>query len=418
MIIAVLKEQFPGERRVALVPAIIPTLKKLQCQVRIEAGAGAAAGFPDEAYRAAGATIVAERGQALDGAEVLLQVRVAGENGSGDQVKSAPAPEPEDLELEGQPSQPGGLVIVGLADPLGNPQFVRGLARQGVTLLAMELLPRITRAQNMDVLSSMATISGYKAVLLAANYLPRVFPLMMTAAGTLTAAKVFIIGAGVAGLQAIASARRLGAIVQAYDVRPAVKEQVESLGAKFVEMPLETGGSEDAGGYAKQLGEEFYTRQRELMTKVIAGSDVCITTAAIPGRPSPRLITAEAVRQMSPGSVIVDLAAERGGNCELTKADETVIENGVTILGPTNLPSDVPAHASQMLANNLVNFVKLIAREGRFHLNLNDEIVRDTLIVHRGEVINARVRELLGLEPLKPAGGPGRPPVDHLAQGS
>jgi NAD(P) transhydrogenase subunit alpha len=231
----------------------------------------------------------------------------------------------------------------------------------------------------MDVLSSMATIAGYKAVLIAANHLPKMFPMMMTAAGTLTAAKVFVIGAGVAGLQAIASARRLGAIVQAYDVRPAVKEQVESLGAKFVEMPLETAGAEGAGGYAKQLGEEFYRKQRELMARVVAASDVCITTAAIPGKPSPRLITAEAVRGMAAGSVIVDLAAERGGNCELTRPDETVVENDVTILGPTNLPSEVPMHASQMFAKNLTNFVKLVTREGRFHLNTQDEVVRETL---------------------------------------
>jgi NAD(P) transhydrogenase subunit alpha len=266
----------------------------------------------------------------------------------------------------------------------------------------------------MDVLSSMATIAGYKAVLLAAGHLPKMFPMMMTAAGTLTPAKVFVIGAGVAGLQAIASSRRLGAIVQAYDVRPAVKEQVESLGAKFVEMPLETAGAEGAGGYAKQLGEEFYKKQRELMARVVAASDVCITTAAIPGKPSPRLITADAVRGMAAGSVIVDLAAERGGNCELTRADETVVENNVTILGPTNLPSEVPTHASQMFANNLTNFVKLVTREGRFHLNTQDEVVRETLAAYRGEVVHARLRELLGLPAVQnqPA---GKPPLDHLA---
>jgi NAD(P) transhydrogenase subunit alpha len=260
----------------------------------------------------------------------------------------------------------------------------------------------------------MATIAGYKAVLLAANHLPKMFPLMMTAAGTLTPAKVFVIGAGVAGLQAIASAKRLGAVVHAYDVRPAVKEQIESLGAKFVEMPLEASGSEAAGGYAKQLDEEFYRKQRELMARTVAGSDVCITTAAIPGKPAPRLVTAEAVRGMALGSVIVDLAAERGGNCELTKANETVVENGVTILGPTNLPSEVPTHASQMLAKNFTNFLKLVNRGGEFHLNLDDEIVRSTLAAYRGEVVSPQVRELLGLEPLKtpPADAP---PVDHFA---
>jgi NAD(P) transhydrogenase subunit alpha len=266
----------------------------------------------------------------------------------------------------------------------------------------------------MDVLSSMATIAGYKAVLLAANVLPKMFPMLMTAAGTLTPAKVFVIGAGVAGLQAIASARRLGAVVQAYDVRPAVKEQVESLGAKFVEMPLETAGAEAAGGYAKQLGEDFYRQQRELMARTVATSDVCITTAAIPGKPSPRLITAEAVRGMAPGSVIIDLAAERGGNCELTKADQVVVSNGVTILGPTNLPSEVPTHASQMLAKNLTNFLRLVTRDGRFHLNLDDQVVRETLATYRGEVVSTQVRELLGMEPLAtpPAGSP---PVTHLA---
>jgi NAD(P) transhydrogenase subunit alpha len=266
----------------------------------------------------------------------------------------------------------------------------------------------------MDVLSSRATIAGYKAVLLAANHLPKMFPLMMTAAGTVTPAKVFVIGAGVAGLQAIASSKRLGAVVQAYDVRPAVKEQVESLGAKFVEMPLETGGAEDKGGYAKQLGEEFYQKQRELMARVVAASDVCITTAAIPGKPSPRLITADAVRGMAPGSVIVDLAAERGGNCELTRADETVVENGVTILGPTNLPAEVPTHASQMFSNNVTSFLKLIVRDGKLHLNLQDEIVRETLAAYRGDVAHARVRESLSLPPLQSL-APGKPPVDHLA---
>jgi NAD(P) transhydrogenase subunit alpha len=236
----------------------------------------------------------------------------------------------------------------------------------------------------------------------------------MTAAGTITPAKVLVVGAGVAGLQAIASAKRIGAVVQAYDVRPAVKEQVESLGAKFVEMPLETADAEAAGGYARELGEEFYRKQRELMARTVAASDVCITTAAIPGKPSPRIITADAVRGMAPGSVIVDLAAERGGNCELTKADQTVVENGVTILGPTNLPSEVPTHASQMLAKNLTNFVRLVTRDGRFHLNLDDEVVRETLAAYRGEVVCPQVRTLLGLEPLKtPA--PGSPPVDHLA---
>jgi NAD(P) transhydrogenase subunit alpha len=407
MNIAVLKEAVPGERRVALVPANVAALQKIGCQVCLEAGAGLAAGFRDEAYRAVGAKIADSRRQALEQAEVLLQVRVASDIAPGTPSSSTSAD--DDLELERD-----GLVVIGMCDPLSNPQLVQELALRGVTLFALELLPRITRAQSMDVLSSMATIAGYKAVLLAANHLPELFPMMMTAAGTLTAAKVFVIGAGVAGLQAIASARRLGAVVQAYDVRPAVKEQVESLGAKFVEMPLETAGAEGAGGYAKQLGEEFYQKQRELMARVVAASDVCITTAAIPGKPSPRLITAEAVRGMAAGSVIVDLAAERGGNCELTRADETVVENGVTIFGPTNLPAEVPAHASQMFSNNLTNFLKLIVREGKLHLNLQDEILRETLAAYRGDVASARVRELLGMSALKSL-VPGGPPIDHLA---
>src|SRR5436190_7329971 len=344
MKIGVPMEQLPGERRVALVPASIAALKKAGFDVMIERGAGERAGFPDSAYQEKGAQIAASRADVF-AADVVLQVRAS------------------DFGLMRQ-----GQIVVATADPLGTPETVREMASRGVTAFALELIPRITRAQSMDVLSSMATIAGYKAVLLAAGTLPRMFPLMMTAAGTLKPAKVFVIGAGVAGLQAIATSRRLGAVVHAYDVRPAVKEQVESLGAAFAGVPLETTGAEGVGGYAKQLGEEFYQKQRELMARTVAGSDVCITTAAIPGKPSPRIITADAVDGMAPGSVIVDLAAERGGNCELTKPDETVIKNGVAILGPTNLPSEVPTHASQMLAKNLTNFLKLITRGRDLHI--------------------------------------------------
>jgi H+-translocating NAD(P) transhydrogenase subunit alpha len=399
MIISVPKETFPGERRVALVPASVAPLVKAGARVQIEAGAGTSAGFTDDAFRATGAEITLDRRLLLQSADIVLRVRGLGAN---------PHAGAADLD-----SMRDGLIIIAPCDPLGNPGAVKQLAERGVSLFAMELIPRITRAQSMDVLSSMATIAGYKAVLLAADRLPKMFPLMMTAAGTLTPAKVFVVGAGVAGLQAIASARRLGAVVHAYDVRPAVKEQVESLGAKFVEVPLETTGAETAGGYAKQLGEEFYQKQRELMARTVAGSDVCITTAAIPGKPSPRIITAEAVRGMAPGSVIVDLAAERGGNCELTKADEIVHEGGVTIFGPTNLPSEVPTHASQMLAKNLTNFAKLITKGSEVHLNFDDEVVRSTLAAHRGEVVSPQVRELLGMEPLKAASE--TPPIDHLA---
>jgi len=400
MIIAVPCETFFGERRVAIVPAAVPALVKNGLRVQIEAGAGNAAEFTDDAYRAAGAEIVADRKLLIQSADVMLQVRGLGAN-----------PQAGAADLD---SMRDGQVVIAPCDPLGNPGAVQQLAERGVTLFAMELIPRITRAQSMDVLSSMATIAGYKAVIVAADYLPKLFPMMMTAAGTLAPAKVLVIGAGVAGLQAIASAKRLGAVVHAYDVRPAVKEQIESLGAKFVEMPLETTGAEGTGGYAKELGEEFYRKQRELIARTVAASDVCISTAAIPGKPSPRIITAEAVRGMTPGSVIVDLAAERGGNCELTEADKVVVANGVTILGPTNLPSEVPTHASQMLANNMLNFLKLITRGGEIHLNLEDEVVRSTLAAWRGQVTSPQVRELLGLPALQtpPADSP---PVDHLA---
>jgi NAD(P) transhydrogenase subunit alpha len=401
MLVAVAKETYPAERRVALVPALVPTLAKFGCRVQVETDAGTAAGFLDEDYRQHGAEIATDRRQLIQSADVLLRVRALGSN---------PANAQAELDLVHD-----GLAVVGMSDPLGNPQLVQQLAQRGATFFAMELIPRITRAQSMDVLSSMATIAGYKAVLLAANHLPKMFPMMMTAAGTLKPAKVFVIGAGVAGLQAIASSRRLGAVVQAYDVRPAVKEQVESLGAKFVEMPLETASAEGAGGYAKQLDEDVYRRQRALMAETVAGSDVCITTAAIPGKPSPLLVTADAVRGMAPGSVIVDLAAERGGNCELTKADVTVVDHEVTILGPTNLPSEVPTHASQMYAKNLANFVALITRDGKLNINLEDQVVRETLAATRGEVVCPRLRELLNLEPLKTPAAAG-PPVNHLAQ--
>jgi NAD(P) transhydrogenase subunit alpha len=351
-------------------------LKKAGFDVLVERGAGARAGFPDRAYEEKGAQIAASRAEVF-GADVVLQVR------AGDVARMRQ-----------------GQVIVGMADPLGAPEAVRDIASRGVTAFALELIPRITRAQSMDVLSSMATIAGYKAVLLAANTLPRMFPLLTTAAGTVTPAHVFIIGVGVAGLQAIATARKLGAVVEAYDVRPAVKEQVQSVGAKFVELPLETGGAEDKGGYARAQDEAFYQRQRDMMARVVAGNDVVITTAVVPGKKAPVLVTADMVRGMAPGSVIVDLAAERGGNCELTRADEVVVEEGVTILGPTNLPSTVPYHASQMYAKNVTTFLLHLAKDGAVTLDPSDEIMRDTLIAHGGEVVNARVRQALGLPEL------------------
>jgi proton-translocating NAD(P)+ transhydrogenase subunit alpha len=376
MRIGVPTERFPGEHRVALVPASIAPLKKAGFDVVIERGAGERAGFPDSAYQEKGAHIFASRGEVFT-ADVVLQVR-AGEFASMRQ----------------------GQVVIAMVDPLGAPETVREIASTGVTAFALELIPRITRAQSMDVLSSMATIAGYKAVLLAASTLPRMFPLLTTAAGTVTPAHVFIVGVGVAGLQAIATARKLGAVVEAYDVRPAVKEQVQSVGAKFVELPLETGQSEDKGGYAKAQDETFYQRQREMLARVVAANDVVITTAVVPGKKAPVLVTADMVRGMAPGSVIVDLAAERGGNCELTRADQVVVEQGVTILGPTNLPSTVPYHASQMYAKNITTFLLHLVKDGAVTLDPNDEITRDTLIAKGGEVVNARVRQALGLPEL------------------
>ena len=379
MTVGIPREIWPGETRVALIPSAVPALTKAGLEVVVEAGAGEAAGFTDEAYRGHGATI-APRSRVFE-SEVLLQVR------------SAPG-EPGSLRA--------GQAVIGFADPLGSPSDISTLASSGATLLSMELMPRITRAQSMDALSSMATIAGYKGVLLAAVALPRMFPMLMTAAGTISPARVFVVGAGVAGLQAIAVARRLGAKVEAYDVRPAVKEQVQSLGAKFVELPIESQDAEDKGGYAKAQDEAFYRRQREMMIKVVAASDVVVTTALIPGRPAPKLITAEMVEAMAPGSVVIDLAAERGGNCELTKPDETVVHHGVTIIGPSNPAALVPYHASQMYSKNIITFLlHLLGKEGATQpslpIDVADEITRETLLARDGQVVHPRVRELLGV---------------------
>jgi NAD(P) transhydrogenase subunit alpha len=383
MIIGVPKETLPGERRVALVPMTIGALTKSGVEVLVETGAGTEAGFPDAGYLDKGAKIANSRSEVFGSADVIVQVRALGAN---------PEAGRGDLELMRQ-----GQTVIGLFEPLTALDEGKAVADRGVTLFAMELIPRITRAQSMDVLSSMATIAGYKAVLLAADHLPKMFPMMMTAAGTIAPAKAFIVGVGVAGLQAIASAKRMGAVVQAYDVRPAVKEQVESLGGKFVEMELETGDAEDAGGYAKALGEEFYRKQRELMTTVIAENDVVITTAAVPGKKAPVLVTADMVRGMAPGSVIVDLAAERGGNVELTKPGEVVVEHGVTILGPMNIPSEIPYHASQMYSKNLTTFLAhLTDKEGKLRLDMEDEITRETMVANDGQITNEKVREAMG----------------------
>ena len=390
--IAVPKETFPGERRVAVVPGSLSALKKLGADVLVESGAGVEAGFPDQTYADSGATILSDRDQLFRDADVVCQVRAAVAN-----------PETGQADLD---QLQDGDVLIAQCDPLSDPKAMEAAAERKAAIFAMELMPRITRAQSMDVLSSMATIAGYKAVLLAADRLPQMFPMLMTAAGTLTPAKVFIIGAGVAGLQAIATAKRLGALVNAYDVRPAVKEQVESLGGKFVEMELET--AEGEGGYAREMNEEFYAKQRELMLKVVAETDVVITTAAIPGKQAPILVTEEMVQVMPPGSVIVDLAAERGGNCELTKAGEVVEAHGVTILGPLNVPSEIPKHASQMYSNNLTTFLKSLIKDGQPVIDMTDECIAGTLVTKGGQLVHPFVRELSGLEPLDDA--PDEPP--------
>ena len=380
MIIGVPVETYPAERRVALVPSVVADLARAGLEVLIQEGAGEKAGFPDDAYQKVKARLVPDRTQLFSSADIILQVNPSDAHpGGGD-----------GLELLRQ-----GQIVLGLLNPFGAPETAQKLAQRGVTAFALELLPRISRAQSMDALTSMATIAGYKAVLVAAGELNKMYPLMMTAAGTIRPARVFVIGAGVAGLQAIATAHRLGAIVQAYDVRPAVKEQVESLGAKFLELELKTEGSEGSGGYAQAMDEEFYRRQREMMTRVVAESDVVITTAAVAGRKAPMLITEEAVQGMHSGSVILDLAAEGGGNCELTRPGEKVEYDGVIILGPTDLPSTVAHHASQMYARNVTAFLHNLVKEGQLDLNLEDEIIRDTLLVHQGEVVNPQVRELL-----------------------
>jgi NAD(P) transhydrogenase subunit alpha len=386
MIVGVPRETFPGERRVALVPAAIPNLKKAGLEVVIEAGAGVEAGYPDADYVAKGAQIVADRSEVFRTADIILQVLC---HGSNDRTGQA------DLAFLRR-----GQVLIGFLRPLGNVQTVQEIAATGATSFSVELMPRTTRAQSMDALSSMGTICGYKAVIIAADTLPRIFPMLTTAAGTITPARVLIMGVGVAGLQAIATARRLGAVVSAYDLRPAVKEQVHSLGGRFVELDIEAKDAQDAGGYAKAQDESFYQRQRELLGQVVAQHDVVITAAVIPGKKSPTLVTNEMVEAMAPGSVIVDLAAERGGNCELTHMGETAIEHGVTIIGCINLASTVPYHASQMYAKNLTNFLLNMVKDGKLNLNMDDEIVRSTLVTEGGEIVNPRVREFYSLPAL------------------
>jgi H+-translocating NAD(P) transhydrogenase subunit alpha len=386
MIVGVPRESYPGERRVALVPAVLANLAKAGIQVTIEAGAGAAAGYPDAEYSEKGAKIVGTRAEVFTAAEIVVQVLC---HGSNDRTGKADLP----LLRRGQ-------ILVGFLRPLGALETLKEVAATGVTSFAVELMPRTTRAQSMDALSSMGTICGYKAVVMAADTLPRIFPMLTTAAGTITPGRVLIIGAGVAGLQAIATARRLGAVASAYDMRPAAKEQVQSLGGRFVELPLEAKDAQDARGYGTAQGEEFYRKQRELLSDAVAANDVVITAAVIPGKKSPVLVTKEMVARMAPGSVIVDLAAERGGNCELTRGGETIVEQGVTIIGQLNLASTVPYHASQMYARNVTAFLLNLVKEGKMQFKEADEIHRETLLTRDGEIVNARVREFLGLPAL------------------
>ncbi|HVR71737.1 MAG TPA: Re/Si-specific NAD(P)(+) transhydrogenase subunit alpha [Vicinamibacteria bacterium] len=378
------RETFPGERRVAVIPSVIPSLTALGLDVAVERGAGEAAGFPDPLYAEKGARLLS-RVEVFAAADLLLAVR---------SLASSHIAPPPDLSLLRE-----GQAVVGFLDPIGAPEGVKALAERGVVAFALDLIPRISRAQAMDALSSVATVIGYKAVLLAADTLPRLFPLMMTAGGTLTPARMLVIGAGVAGLQAIATGRRLGAVVEAYDIRPATREQIQSLGAKYVELPLDAQDAQDEAGYARAMDESFYRRQRETMGRVVSASDVVISTAAIPGRKAPVLITAEMVDAMRPGSVIVDVAAEQGGNCELTRPGEAVVRGGVTVLGPVNVASAVPNHASQLHARNVANFLALVVKQGRLTIDLADQIVRETLVARGGEVVHPRLRETLGLPP-------------------
>jgi len=390
VIVGVPKESYPRERRVALVPAVIPTLAKAGLEVVIESRAGELAGYPDSLYMEKGAKILPDRASVFRSADIIVQVLCYGAN-----------------DITGKDDTPllrRDQILIGFLRPLGSADSVRQIAAVGVTAFAVELIPRTTRAQSMDALSSMATISGYKAVLEAAEKSIRLFPMMTTAAGTITPARVFIIGVGVAGLQAISTARRLGAVASAYDMRPAVKEQVQSLGGRFVELAIEAQNAQDARGYGTAQDESFYARQRELLGRVVAETDVVITTAVIPGKKAPVLVTGEMVKKMGPGSVIVDLAAERGGNCELTQMGKIVDVSGVSIIGPVNLASTVPFHASQMYSRNITSFLINLVKDGKVRPPESDEIIRETQLTRGGEIVNPRVRESLGLPVLAASG--------------
>jgi H+-translocating NAD(P) transhydrogenase subunit alpha len=376
MNLSVMRERHPGEARVALTPANVSALTGLGCRIFVETGAGDAAGFTNNSYREAGAEILETRAQLLDKGEVILCVDASRKEALSDLT--------------------AGHLCIGLMDPLSHPQRFSDLAERGITALALELVPRISRAQSMDALSSIATLAGYKAVLLAAAQAPRLFPMMMTAAGTLNPSRVFIMGAGVAGLQAAATAKRLGGVVEAYDVRPTAREQILSVGAKPIELDLDTSRAEGQGGYASEQDASFLARQREQMSAVLAQQDIVITTAAIPGAKAPVLITEEMVAGMKAGAVIVDLAAERGGNCELSQPGQTISAYGVTVIGPTNIAATLPHHASQMYGRNIENLLRhLLDTEGRLQLDFEDEILDETVVTHQGQVRSARIRERL-----------------------
>jgi H+-translocating NAD(P) transhydrogenase subunit alpha len=386
VIIGVPKESYPGERRVALVPAVIPTLIKAGFEVQIQSGAGVEAGYPDSQYSDKGAKLVADRAAIFSAADIVAQLLCYGAN-----------------DLTGKADVPlyrRDQILVGFLRPFGSQEIVQEIAQAGVTAFSVELMPRTTRAQSMDALSSMGTVSGYKAVLVAADNHPRIFPMLTTAAGTVTPARVFVIGCGVAGLQALATARRLGAVISAYDLRPAAKEQVQSLGGRFVELPIEAKDAQDARGYATAQDEDFYRRQRELLGKVVQESDVVITAAVIPGKKSPVLVTEDMVKGMAPGSVNLDLASERGGNCDITEAGKTVVKHGVTIIGAVNLANGVPYHASMMYARNVTSFLTHLIKDQNLNLNLEDEIVRETLLARGGQIVQSRVREFFKLPAL------------------
>lgn len=387
MIIAVTRELVTGEKRVSLCPDNVQLLIKAGAELWVEQSAGTQAGFSDEEYQTAGAKIISNRDELFAGAEIILQVQSFGSNTENAQ---------QDLER----LKPGQLVV-GMMDPLAQPQAAQQVAETGATAIALEMVPRISRAQSMDVLSSMATLAGYRSVLLGAEAAPRILPMLMTAAGTLQPARVLIMGVGVAGLQACATAKRLGAVVEAYDVRPAAREQIISVGATPVELDLPTESSEGAGGYAKEQSEDFLELQRKLMTEVVARQDIIITTAAVPGAKSPILVTEDMLVAMKSGSVVVDMAAERGGNCALTQAGQTVVKHGVTILGPENLASELAYHASQMYGKNIQTLLELILQDGNISLDFDDEIIAGTVVAHDGDVPHPHMRKLLDLPALE-----------------